>query len=209
MKNRSAEVDQYIAAAPDFARPILKKLRRLFHQACPQIQETIKWGAPTFEHHGIVAAMSAFKQHVRFGFWKGNLLGEQADTFQVWGKTEMSGIRLISMSDIPPDEPMLALIRQAVELNEQGAKAAPERRKPAKKKTAARKQLVIPDYLTAALKKHARARKTFEAFSYSHQKEYVEWLTEAKQEATRQRRLATAIERLSEGKPRNWKYMKL
>ena len=72
--NHSPRIDAYIAKSADFARPILTRLRGLVHQACPQIEETIKWGFPHFEYKGIVASMAAFKQHASFGFWKGTLL---------------------------------------------------------------------------------------------------------------------------------------
>ena len=63
-----------------------------------------------------------------------------------------------------------------------------------------------PPDLAAALKKNAQARATFDGFSPSHKKEYIEWIVEAKRDETRQRRLSQAIEMLAEGKTRNWKY---
>ena len=64
----------------------------------------------------------------------------------------------------------------------------------------------MPDYFSAALDKNKKALATFEGFSYSHKKEYVEWITEAKQEETRARRMKTTLEWLAQGKARNWKY---
>jgi uncharacterized protein YdeI (YjbR/CyaY-like superfamily) len=154
---------------------------------------------PAFEYKGLVCGLAAFKNHCTFGFWKHSLL-EQGAFSEV--KTAMGSFgRLTSKKDLPSDEVLIKLIRQAVELNENGVKVE-------KKKPAAKKELVIPDILTAALKKNKAAQKTFDAFPYSCKKEYVEWITEAKTEPTREKRLATTIEWLSEGKRRNWKYEK-
>lgn len=202
MKNLSPEFDSYINKSAAFARPILKKIRSLFHQACPQIEETIKWGFPHFEYKGVVGSMAAFKQHASFGFWKGKLLSDPHTLFAVMGKTTMSMARLTDVSELPSDKILLAYIREAVALNEQGVKLPP------RKKTARKKALEIPAELVKALKQNKEALATFEAFSPSNKRDYVEWITEAKQPETRVKRLATSIEWLSEGKPRNWKYMK-
>lgn len=192
MKNRNPEFDTYIAEAAEFARPILHKLRKLFHKACPDIEETIKWGFPHFEYRGVVGSMAAFKRHVSFGFWKEKLLTGD-------GNSAMFRNKVTDVAELPTDDILLATIREAVALNEQGVKVPKEKK--------ARTELEIPDYFLAALKKNKKAKAAFEGFSYSHKKEYVEWVTEAKQEVTRAKRLATALEWLAEGKPRNWKYM--
>jgi uncharacterized protein YdeI (YjbR/CyaY-like superfamily) len=201
MQSRSAEVDDYIARAAEFARPILKKIRSLFHKACPEIQETIKWGFPHFEYKGIVAGMAAFKRHAAFGFWKAKLLADADGLFADRGKSASKMAKLTELRDLPPDEVFLGFIRQAVALNERGVKVPKKapRRKP---------ELVVPDDLALALKKNKKARATFKGFSPSNRRDYVEWITEARLSETRTRRLATAIEWMAEGKPRNWKYMK-
>jgi hypothetical protein len=206
MEYTSPEVDAYVAEAGEFARPILAKIRRLFHEACPQIRETMKWSYPHFEHRGLVGSMAAFKQHVGFGFTKGRLLADPEGLFEGVGKTDMSGMKVKSLSDLPADEVLLGYIRQAVALNEAGVKTP----RPAAPKAprGAPRELEVPDYFMAALQENERALAVFEGFSYSHRKEYVEWVTEAKQEATRQRRLATAIEWMAEGKSRYAKYEK-
>jgi uncharacterized protein YdeI (YjbR/CyaY-like superfamily) len=200
MVKRSAEVDAYIAEAADFAKPILKKIRQLFHKACPQIIETMKWSFPHFEYKGIVGSMAAFKEHATFGFWKAGLMRDPEGLLKTMGNTEMGRHRLMSIKDLPVDEVMIAYIQQAVELNEAGIKAVPKRDK--KPKT----ELVIPEDLIAALKKHKAAAKAFDEFSYSHRKEYLEWIEEAKRPETRAKRVATTIEQLAEGKSRHWKY---
>jgi uncharacterized protein YdeI (YjbR/CyaY-like superfamily) len=197
MKNPA--VDAYIAKSADFARPILKRVRAAMHKACPQIEETIKWGVPHFEHLGVVASMAAFKQHASFGFWKQKLMDDPAGLFPAAGESSMGGRKFRSADELPPDAVLLRYIRAAVALNEAGVKV-PKAAKP--KKPPPR----LPADLAAALKKNPKARAIYDAFPPSHKREYVEWITEAKQEATRQRRLATAIEWMAQGKSRNWKY---
>jgi uncharacterized protein YdeI (YjbR/CyaY-like superfamily) len=202
MSTRSPQVDAYIAKSAPFARPILEKLRTLFHKACPDVEETIKWGFPHFERHGVLGSMAAFKQHASFGFWKGSLMSDPQGLFRGVGKTTMNALRVETLEDLPSDKVLLPYIKEAAKLNEEGVKP------PVRKKKAVKKAVKAPDYFLAALRKHPKALAAFEAFPPSHKREYVEWITEAKQEATRQKRLATALEWLSEGKPRNWKYMK-
>ena len=199
MPTTDKRIDAYIEKSADFAQPILKHLRDLIHKACPDVTETLKWSMPSFDYKGILCGFAAFKQHATFGFWKQSLM--ETDAFPK-NKTAMGSFgRITSLKDLPPDKVMIGLIHQAMELNEKGVKVT-------KKPTAAKKELVVPDILAAALKKNKSASAAFEKFPYSCKKEYVEWITEAKTDATRDKRLATTIEWLSEGKRRNWKYEK-
>lgn len=193
MKNPA--VDAYIAKSADFAQPILTRLRALMHKACPQIEETIKWGVPHFQYQGIVANMAAFRQHASFGFWKRKLMDDPAGFFPAAGDSSMGGRKIRAMSDLPADAVLIRYIKAAIALNEQGVKLPNAGRK---------KQPPVhpPADLLAALKKNAKARAIFAALTPSKQREYVEWLTEAKRQATRSARLATAIERLAAGKSR-------
>jgi uncharacterized protein YdeI (YjbR/CyaY-like superfamily) len=164
------------------------------------VEETMKWNFPHFEYQGILGSMAAFKKHASFGFWKGQLLSDPHGLFKGVGDTSMCAMKVEKLSDLPPDDVLIAYIKEAVALNENGVKLC----KPAK--AAGPKELDVPDYFLAALKKNKKALATFEAFSYSHKKEYVEWVKEAKQEATRQKRLSQAVEWMAEGKSRHWKY---
>jgi uncharacterized protein YdeI (YjbR/CyaY-like superfamily) len=202
MKKESVEVSAYIADAAEFARPILTRIRKLFHQACPDIEEVMKWSFPHFEYKGLVGSMAAFKHHAVFGFWKAKLLSDPHGLLAGDGDSPMCRAKLTSIADLPADKIVLAYIREAVKLNEDGVKAAP------KKKRNAGQAVEVPDYFLAALKKNKKALAAFEAFSPSHKREYVEWITDAKQEETRARRLATAIEWIAAGKSRHWKYQK-
>jgi uncharacterized protein YdeI (YjbR/CyaY-like superfamily) len=194
------EFDDYIAKSAEFARPILQKLRKAFHEACPEIEETMKWSAPHFEYKGIVGSMAAFTQHVSWGFWKAMLLKDPNKLFTRVGDTSMGGSKVTDESQLPPDRVLHAYIREAVALNRDGTKVPKPKKKP-------KAELKIPDYFMAALRKNKKALATFDAFSPSNKREYVEWVVDAKQQATRDKRLAQAIEWMAEGKPRNWKYM--
>lgn len=200
MTKRNPEFDAYITEAAEFARPILKKIRQLFHKAHPQLIETMKWGFPHFEYKGLVGSMAAFKHHATFGFWKAALMNDPHGMLKIMGDTTMGAHRLTSVKDLPPEKVIIAYIQQAIELNEAGIKAAPKRDK--KPKT----ELVVPDDLAAVLRKNKAAAATFDKFSYSHRKEYIEWIEEAKRPETRAKRVTTTIEQLSEGKSRHWKY---
>jgi uncharacterized protein YdeI (YjbR/CyaY-like superfamily) len=201
MGNKDPRVDAYIEKSADFARPILKHLRAVVHEACPEVVETIKWSAPTFEYHGLLCGMAAFKAHCTFGFWKAQLLALDGKPLvaEMEGGAEQFG-RLTTVRDLPGRRVLVRLVKQAARLNEEGIKV------PAKPR-AAKRRVAVPDDLRAALGRRPAARAAFEAFSPSHQREYVEWLEDARREETRRRRLATAIEWLAEGKPRNWKYI--
>jgi hypothetical protein len=196
MPTIDSRVDAYIEKSAEFAKPILVHIRKLVHKACPEAVETMKWSMPHFDHKGMLCGMASFKQHCTLGFWKQSLLENDAFPAQ---KTAMGSFgRITSISDLPPDDVIVGLVRQAAELNEKGVKV--------EKKPSVKKDLVVPDYLNAALKTNNTARETFENFPYSCKKEYVEWIAEAKTDATREKRLATTLEWLSEGKRRNWKY---
>jgi uncharacterized protein YdeI (YjbR/CyaY-like superfamily) len=198
MPKKDPRVDVYIAEAAPFAQPVLKHLRALVHKGCPGVEETLKWSMPSFTYKGILCGMAAFKEHCTFGFWKHDMVVGAESEAKANDAMGSFG-RITGVSDLPADKVLLGYIRKAAELNEAGIK------KPARPKRD-RKELQIPASLTAALRKNKKALENFEGFSYSHQKEYVQWITEAKRDETRDKRLATTIAWLAEGKPRNWKY---
>jgi uncharacterized protein YdeI (YjbR/CyaY-like superfamily) len=202
MGKKDPRVDAYIAKSADFAKPILRHLRRLVHSACPNVEETIKWGFPFFIHHGMLCSMAAFKQHCAFGFMR-RAKGALGDWRAIGGASDSAmgqfG-RLENVSELPSEAILKRLISQAAQLNESGAKA------PAAPRSKPKKKLTVAADLRGALKKHKRASAAFEGFSYTNKKEYIEWITEAKRPETRAKRLATTVEWLAEGKKRNWKY---
>jgi len=203
MVKTDKRIDAYIARAQEFAKPILTHLRELVHEACPDVRENIKWGFPHFEYEGkILCSMASFKAHCAFGFRLGSLMKDPLGLMQPVG--EKSGMghfgKIESVSQLPKDRVLIQYIREAMALTEQGARKAP--------RVAAKKELEVPDYFIKALKKDKDAYNTFKDFTYSDKKDYVEWISEAKTDETRNKRMATAVEWMREGKARNWKYKK-
>jgi uncharacterized protein YdeI (YjbR/CyaY-like superfamily) len=197
MGKKDPRVDAYIARSAPFAQPILRHLRKIVHTGCPAVEETIKWQFPHFDYKGMMCSMAAFQKHCAFGFWKASLiLGDGRKAREAMGHFGRIG----SLLDLPGERTLIAYVRKAAALNDAGVKTS--RAKPRSKTP-----LVVPGDLAAALTRKAAARRTFENFSPSHKREYVDWITGAKREQTRKRRLQKAIEWMGEGKVQNWKYM--
>jgi uncharacterized protein YdeI (YjbR/CyaY-like superfamily) len=196
VKRKDPRVDAYIARAAPFARPVLAHLRSVVREAVPEAEETIKWGMPHWVHHGILCCIAGFKGHCALHLRRGEeLLGKAADG----GAMGQFG-RITALSDLPSKAALVKLLREAAALNEAGKKAPSAPRKPA------RPAPRVPGDLAAALKGSAAAAATFEGFSPSKRRDYVEWILEAKGKDTRAGRIATAIGWMAEGKSRNWKY---
>lgn len=202
MKNTDPRVDAYIAKKEDFAIKILDHLRKVIHKACPEITETIKWGFPHFEYEGPLCFMAGFKAHCTFGFWRGDLLKDLREKANTTGEKGMGQFgRITSLKDLPSDAAISKWIREAAKLNEQGVSALPPR------KITTQKLLKTPAYFTKALSTNKKAEKNFHALTIAQRNEYIEWITEAKTESTRQSRMKSMLEWVRDAKPRNWKYM--
>ena len=201
MAKKEKLIDAYIARSADFAKPILNHIRELVHKTCPDVEEKMKWCFTHFDYKGeMMCSMAAFKQHMAFGFWKAALMKDPILTATAKTEVAMGHLgRITSLKDLPSDKKMIAWIKKAMKLNEQGIKVA-------KPKPAEKAELVVPDYFVKALNKNKKAKQVFDNFAYSHRKEYLQWITEAKTEETRNKRMATALEWIAEGKGRNWKY---
>ncbi|WP_263350754.1 YdeI/OmpD-associated family protein [Acidicapsa acidisoli] len=202
-----ARIDLYISKAKPFAQPILIHLRELVHKACPNVVETIKWSRPFFEYKGVILAnMSAFNEHCSFGFW-GEEIGavlREANVVQDGGMGSLG--RITSVKDLPSNKQMLDFLRQATAFVDNGQYTSP---------IAARNKVVkapkppvdeLPREFAVALKANKKASTVFAAFSPSCKREYIEWIADAKRAETRDKRIATAVEWIAEGKQRNWKY---
>ena len=189
-------IDAYIESKAAFAQPILRHLRAIVHEACPDCEETLKWSSPSFMYKGkILAGFAAFKEHAAFNFWSGTQVTGQSDK----GSSAMGQFgRLTSLSDLPDRETLIALTRKAMKLIDDGVK--PVRNKHEKP------PFTVPQDMRAAIDGNSAARAVFDGFPPSAQRDYVEWITEAKRDETRVKRLAQTVEWLAEGKRRNWKY---
>lgn len=204
MGKKDKRVDAYIAKAQPFAKPILKRIRTLVHKAVPEAEEIMKWSFPHFDYRGeMMCSMASFKQHAAFTFWKASIMKDPKKILETRGvRAAMGNLgRITGLKDLPADSVMIQYIKEAARLNDEGIKLP-------SKPVSEMKELKIPGYFINRVSKNRKAMKAFEAFSYSHKKEYVEWITDAKTEETRNKRIHQAIEWMAEGKQRNWKYAK-
>jgi uncharacterized protein YdeI (YjbR/CyaY-like superfamily) len=197
------KVDAYIAKSQPFAQPIMSHIRELVHKACPEVEETIKWSMPFFQVRGVILGhMAAFKQHCAIGLWgpEMNAILNEAGLHSEDGMGSLG--KITSLKDLPADKKLLGYYRHAAELILSGQRTKSLER-PAKAPKPAPK---VPPELAAALKKNKIAAKVFAGFSPSCQREYADWITEAKRPETKEKRITQAVEWIAEGKQRNWKY---
>lgn len=196
-------IDDYIEHSREFARPILSHQRALIHAACPGVEETLKWGRPTFVYRGrILCVMSAFKAHCALSFWQSEVAALIVrDGFGKAGDGAGQFGRISSLADLPDDATLRRYLAEAVRVLEAG--------KPVRAVTAAgvrRPPIPLPEDFAALLQAHPAAAATYEKFSPSHRREYLKWIVEAKRAETRAKRMAIAIEQLALGKSKEWKY---
>ncbi len=199
MARKDPRVDAYVKFSAPFARPVLQRLRRLVHQGCPSVEETIKWNCPFFMYEEkILCFFAEFKAHISFGFWgpdmKELIVGDGVKV----GRGLLGRIK--SNDDLPDDRTLLRYIKAAMTLHD----SAPVARPPRKPKPAA----VSPPELVQGLKRNPAAAAHWEKFPPSARRDYIEWITEARRDETREERLLTTLEWVAEGKRRNWKYEK-
>lgn len=201
--NTNPKVDAYILKAQPFAQPVLEHIRKVVHKGCKEVVESIKWGMPSFDYHGkILCNMASFKQHCSFGFW----LSHEMKTMEPYLKNleakTGSGMghfgKITSIKDLPPEKELIQMIKEAMELSDKDVVI--------KHTAPSADLLVVPDELQIALNQNKAAKVNFEKFPPSHRKEYISWIKDAKTDATRNKRVATTIEWVAEGKSRNWKY---
>jgi uncharacterized protein YdeI (YjbR/CyaY-like superfamily) len=194
MGKRDPRIDEIIDQSQPFARPVMRKLRTWVHKHCPDVQEDLKWGHPSFMYKGkILCGMAAFKQHCTFGFW--HKVMNQDKSTEAMGQFG----RMTSVADLPSETAFAEMVKRAMKLEDDGVKPPRSVKKP-------KPPVVVPDDLSAALKRNKKAQAAFDAFSTSCRREYVEWITEAKRRETREKRLLTALEWIADGKGRNWQY---
>lgn len=202
MKKHIPEVDAYIDKAEDFAKPILLYLRNLIHESCPNCEEAIKWSYPHFMYHGkILASISAFKHYCYFGFWLQDELKTLEKITKNKEKTSIYSLgKIRKIDDLPPKPLLKTIILEAMELTDMGITL--------KKNVSQTIELQVPDYFATALAEFPVAKEKFDTASPSFRKEYIKWIIDAKTETTKNNRIRQAIEWISEGKGRNWKYEK-
>jgi uncharacterized protein YdeI (YjbR/CyaY-like superfamily) len=195
------QVDDYVANAAEFAQPILSHLRTLLHKTCPDLVEEIKWSIPHFDYKGeMMCILAAHTKHCSFTFWKESLMSDPRlrENPELKASKRFLG-KITSQADLPPDRQLVAYIKEAMTLNEKGVKLAP-------RKSTTPKEIEVPGYFAEQLAANPKARENFENKSASFRKEYLVWITDAKTEATRQKRVEEALAWIAEGKGRFWKY---
>ncbi|MEO7192229.1 MAG: YdeI/OmpD-associated family protein [Vicinamibacterales bacterium] len=199
MLARDQRVDRYIDKAAPWARPLLELLREAVHAGCPEAQETIKWSVPHFEYKGVFCSLAAFKQHARLHFWKTSLLRSELSAA---GQAALDQLdRMTTVDEVPNHKTLVTLVKAAARLHDAGVKVVRTR-------PVAKPPLVVPPFFKAALAQVPAAKAAFDEFSPSHRREYLEWVTEAKTQDTRDRRMAKTLEQLSGGKSRHWKFQR-
>jgi uncharacterized protein YdeI (YjbR/CyaY-like superfamily) len=196
MSSRDKRIDAYIAKSADFAKPILTHIRAVVHTACPDVEETLKWGSPAYMHEGILCITAAFKAHCALVLWRAPLIVGAVKSRDARGHFG----KLTSVGDLPSKKILVGLLTQAVKLNEAGTKTSQ------RAKGKPKKALPTPVDLAAGLKKSAKAKAAWAEFAPSHRREYIEWITEAKRPETRAERLKTTLAWVKDGKQRHWKY---
>jgi uncharacterized protein YdeI (YjbR/CyaY-like superfamily) len=201
MEKFDPRIDAYIEKSADFAKPILRHIRQVVHQASPLIVETVKWGMPFFDYKGPVCMMAAFKQHLGFGFWKASRLNDPDRLLQGSDEEAAAGSfgRIVTLADLPSDKALMDFVQQMIKINESGIKEP-------KKPSAPKAELPMPADFDNLLKGNLATMDNFEKFSPSKKREYLEWFEDAKSDATREKRMQQALEWIAEGKSRNWKY---
>lgn len=203
MAQRNKKVDEYIAKSADFAKPIMEHLRKIIHETCPEVEEVIKWGNPHFDYKGdMMLILSAYKNHCSFSIFKAELMTDPKLIASVKAGQKMGYMdKVKTLSDLPSKKVLVAYIKEAMTLNEKGIKKA-------KPKSEMPKAFEVPDYFMEILKASPKAKEIFETKSASFRKDYLVWITGAKTEDTRQKRIEQSLEWIAEGKGRFWQYEK-
>lgn len=190
---RDPRIDAYIANAEPFAQPLLTHVRERVHAMVPDVKEDIKWRMPAFLKGGaLILIVGAFKSHIAVNFWRGKDLAPH-DTSGAFGQLG----RVSALDELPAN--FDAMIADAASLADQPAK-------PRTRKAAPATPSPLHPRFEAALEAAPEAQRHFDAFPPGQRREYADWIAEAKQEQTRDRRIAQAIEWIGEGKRRNWQY---
>ena len=203
MSKFNPQFDEYIEKTADFAKPIMEYLRQIIHETCPEVEEIIKWGIPHFDYKGdMMCILAGYKNHCSFSLYKAELMSDTKIIESVKAGQKMGYMdKLKSLSDLPAKETLVAYIKEAMVLDENGVKKA----KPVSEKP---KVIEVPDYFSEKLATNPLAKEIFESKSSSFRKDYLVWITDAKTEATRQKRIEQSLEWIAEGKGRFWQYEK-
>ena len=143
----------------------------------------------------MICWLAYFKNHVGINFFKGSLI---EDLHGLYDEACMDkGNRQIKFrrQDDVDEVKLKHYLYEAIKLNKEGTNVQ-----------AKKISTDIPENLAQALAKNINAKNFFDSLAQGYKRDYIVWITTAKQEKTRLKRLNTTIEWLSEGKKKNWKY---
>ncbi|MDN5287269.1 MAG: hypothetical protein JWR38_3543 [Mucilaginibacter sp.] len=203
MSQFNPQFDDYIAKSADFAKPIMEYIRQIIHETCPEVEEVMKWAIPHFDYKDdMMCILAAYKNHCSFSLYKAELMNDAKIIESVKAGQKMGYMdKIKSLSDLPAKETLVAYIKEAMVLNETGIKKV----KPVSEKP---KVIEVPDYFSEKLAASPLAKEIFDSKSPSFRKDYLVWITDAKTEATRQKRMEQSLEWIAAGKGRFWQYEK-
>ena len=182
--------DDWLANLPEFSRPICEQLREWIFRWEPDLGESVKWGMPCYKNVKQVCAIGAFKKHATIFFFRGTELHDHAGLFNQGAGSHMRAIRITTLEGFN-QAALRALLRTAVLLDADPMSPPPP--------APPRKPLPMPAFFKKALKENPKAAAGFKSLAPSYQREYIAWLSSAKQEETRARRLAETLVALPKG----------
>jgi hypothetical protein len=205
--DHNAQVTAYAAAMPAYAQPIFAHLRALIHTTCPDTDEAIKWSIPHFERDGdYLCIFAASPGHASFTFYKQQLMSDPRlrDNLNLPAIKRFMG-RLTSLSDLPDDATLAAMLQEAADLNARGVRL-PDRAP--KTPPVIDMPSAVATAVATALAANPAAQAVWDAKSAAWRKDYLVWITAAKTDPTRDARIAEALDWIADGKARFWKYQK-
>lgn len=199
---RTKDPDEWLETCPDFSAPLAEQLTEWILHWEPDLTESIKWNNLCFSGRKLVVGLSACQHHLALFFFRGTELPDPAGLFSPGGEnnTNIRSVRLTTLDGLNRNA-LRALLHAAVALD-----ADPTLPPLPKIK---RKPWPMPAFFKQALaeKRNHAAAAGFRALSPSCQREYLVWVSTAKQPETRARRLKETLAALSSR--RKWAQRKL
>lgn len=191
-------VDEYVLNVQK-RQEILIVLRELIKTT--ELEETIKWGAPVYTLNGKnVIGIASFKSYVGLWFFHGALLKDSANVLINAQKEVTKALRQWRFTTVEEinDKLILNYLHEAIENQKQNKEIKPNRNK----------SLVIPDELLKAFKKDQKLEADFMCFTKGKQREFADYISDAKRVETRSARLQKIIPLIQQNIGLNDKYRK-